>query len=373
MLRPAPFARLLLATTFALPAFAAEPGPDALLMARGFTVAETVLPRGPEAATRNVDAPIHALQQMGDGRLLAVIGSSDPDRPYALVDVGPNGTPTEIATYDLGFHYPLDLATDATGERLFLLSQFFWWNPPTLELRITEIDPASGEVVQDTPLATDEGIALSGARDGLLWLVGYGSLQLLEPTSGVVLVERETDLPASLLPIAADVDSSGALWVTASPPGGARITPPPPPQLWRVDPETGTASRAPEPLGVGTAMTISRRCPGSSTALCLQGGRFLAEVSWTDQGETHAGGVTPARSPESGLFWFFSPSNWELQVKVLDGCSINGRFWVFSAGSTSMAHELTVTDLLTGRTATSSHPGGSLAVSVADTEAFPNC
>ena len=36
----------------------------------------------------------------------------------------------------------------------------------------------------------------------------------------------------------------------------------------------------------------------------------------------------------SGLFWFFSDTNWEVMVKALNGCGLNNRYWIFSAATT---------------------------------------
>jgi hypothetical protein len=51
---------------------------------------------------------------------------------------------------------------------------------------------------------------------------------------------------------------------------------------------------------------------------------------------------------DSGLFWFFSESNLEMLVKVLDGCGVNDRYWVFAAATTDVEYDLTVKDAETG-------------------------
>lgn len=45
---------------------------------------------------------------------------------------------------------------------------------------------------------------------------------------------------------------------------------------------------------------------------------------------------------QSGYFWFFSPGNIELTVKVLDGRGNNGRYWVFLASMTDLPFTVTV-------------------------------
>ncbi len=78
--------------------------------------------------------------------------------------------------------------------------------------------------------------------------------------------------------------------------------------------------------------------------LLLNQGRFLVTADWkTADGATgHAVGVE--LGSDSGYFWFFDPSNVELIVKVLDGCALNDRFWVFAGGLTNVGVELRVYD-----------------------------
>jgi len=46
-------------------------------------------------------------------------------------------------------------------------------------------------------------------------------------------------------------------------------------------------------------------------------------------------------------------------VKVLDGRPVNGRFWAFWAGLSSVEYTLRIDDLITGRTHVYTHPEGS--------------
>jgi hypothetical protein len=72
---------------------------------------------------------------------------------------------------------------------------------------------------------------------------------------------------------------------------------------------------------------------------------------------------------DSGAFWFFQPSNIELVVKVLDGRTVNGHFWVFYGALSDVGYTITVTDTATGQSKTYTNPEHTLA-SRADTEAF---
>jgi hypothetical protein len=66
-------------------------------------------------------------------------------------------------------------------------------------------------------------------------------------------------------------------------------------------------------------------------------------------------------------------SNIELTVKVLDGCGLNDRFWVFLASGSTVQYTLTVTDTDKGASWTSSHAAGTLPALIADTTALPSC
>jgi hypothetical protein len=122
--------------------------------------------------------------------------------------------------------------------------------------------------------------------------------------------------------------------------------------------------------GYGTA----GGCRPAATRLCLRQGRFAVEASWrTADGGSGPGRVTEARTADSGLFYFFRPGNWELQVKVLDGCPVNGRYWVFAAGTTNVEYTLTVTDLARGEEATYHNPQGTVSLATTDVEALATC
>ena len=90
--------------------------------------------------------------------------------------------------------------------------------------------------------------------------------------------------------------------------------------------------------------------------------------------ETAQGTVGEARagiwaSGQSGLLWFFDRDNAEVLVKVLDGCSHNGRRWVFVAPVTDVAFNLHITSS-GGRQWTHRNPLGQTAVTRSDTSAF---
>lgn len=120
---------------------------------------------------------------------------------------------------------------------------------------------------------------------------------------------------------------------------------------------------------VNRVLTVSG-CVAGPGALCLNNGRFRAEVFWRvpSQAMSGTGNAVPITG-DAGYFWFFSSNNVELIVKVLDGRAINGEFWVFYGALSDVEYTLKVTDVRTGAVRTYFNPQGNLA-SAADTFAF---
>ncbi len=110
-------------------------------------------------------------------------------------------------------------------------------------------------------------------------------------------------------------------------------------------------------------------CTPAATHLCLAGDRFQAEVAWSVPSLGSGAGQALPLTADTGVFWFFSSSNLELTVKVLDGRAVNRHFWVFFGGLSNVAYTLKVTDLQTGVVETYQNPAGRFA-SVADVSAF---
>ena len=120
---------------------------------------------------------------------------------------------------------------------------------------------------------------------------------------------------------------------------------------------------------LATATSLAAPCSSSSTALCLSAGRFEVQVAWTDFQGNHGNGQAISLTPDTGYFWFFSASNVELVVKVLDARPINGKYWVFFGALSNVEYDLKVTDSASGASKTYHNPLGQFA-SVGDTSAF---
>jgi hypothetical protein len=113
----------------------------------------------------------------------------------------------------------------------------------------------------------------------------------------------------------------------------------------------------------------------SSSALCLNGRFFVtAKYRTGAPGTTESAATTAACSnPGSGLFWFFSPENWEVMVKTINACGLNSRYWVFSAATTNVFYRLEVFDVRAGVNKIYFNYPGPPAPAVTDTNAFASC
>ena len=110
-------------------------------------------------------------------------------------------------------------------------------------------------------------------------------------------------------------------------------------------------------------------CRGNDLNLCLQGQRFQISVTWSDFTGHSGNGTAVSLTPDTGYFWFFSPTNVELIIKVLDGHAVNGNFWVFYGALSNVAYTISVKDTSTGQVKQYNNPAGQFA-SFADTSAF---
>jgi len=114
-------------------------------------------------------------------------------------------------------------------------------------------------------------------------------------------------------------------------------------------------------------------CTGTDTRLCLTGARFRVEATWTTPGGNTGAGRAVELTSDTGYFWFFDQTNVEVVVKVLDGCGVNGRYWVFAGGLTNTRVRITVTDTRTGASKQYNNPQGAAFQPIQDTGAFASC
>ncbi|HRC85376.1 MAG TPA: dockerin type I domain-containing protein [Thermoanaerobaculia bacterium] len=118
---------------------------------------------------------------------------------------------------------------------------------------------------------------------------------------------------------------------------------------------------------------VTAACTPGSTTLCLGGGRFKLEMTWkTPQGQQGSGHAV-AVNRDSGYFWFFDANNAEVIVKVINGCAVNSRYWVFAAGLTAVETQLVVTDTVRGVTRRFTNTQGVPFQPLQDAGAFETC
>jgi hypothetical protein len=122
-------------------------------------------------------------------------------------------------------------------------------------------------------------------------------------------------------------------------------------------------------------------CTPSSLVACFFSGHFtitsdyqLYTVPFADGHveitSVGSGTVVPGASDSSALFWFFSPDNWELLVKGVDGCASNNEWWLFGAGTTNVHHRIVVADLFRGEQRIYWSFSGPPAPALTDTSGF---
>ncbi|MXZ38746.1 MAG: hypothetical protein F4Z19_10935 [Holophagales bacterium] len=125
------------------------------------------------------------------------------------------------------------------------------------------------------------------------------------------------------------------------------------------------AGRGPEPEPQPEFDPTS--CPDD--ALCFHEGSFRVQTTWKAGDDSGAARPRALEGLDGGLFSFFGPENPELLVKVLDGCGVNGHYWVYLAAATDVEFEVRVTRH-DGASKVYRHGGGQLAPAQGDTGAF---
>ncbi len=112
-------------------------------------------------------------------------------------------------------------------------------------------------------------------------------------------------------------------------------------------------------------------CVATAERLCLLQNRFAVEVAWTEYAGVSGPGIVHPLTGDSGLFWFFSPENVEILVKMVDGCSFNGHYWLYAAATTDVEYHLRVTESATGALRTFDNPLGTASPAFTAIDAFP--
>ena len=242
------------------------------------------------------------------------------------------GAVTEFAVPAAG-SYPMGIAAGPDGNV---------WFTEWIGNKIGRIT-RDGTITEFTvPTSGSEPLDIVAGPDGNLWFTEEVANKIGRITPAGVISEYVVPT-AGALPFAIAAGPDGNLWFT----------------------EIGS-------LKVGRITTSgSPACTADPHTLCLDGGRFSVTADF----QAASGGPSaPARAVgltnDTGYFWFFEPANIELVAKVLDGCGVNGAYWVFAGGLTNVGVELKVTDTRTEEVKSYSNALGTPFRPVQDPSAF---
>jgi hypothetical protein len=116
-----------------------------------------------------------------------------------------------------------------------------------------------------------------------------------------------------------------------------------------------------------SAPGVDAASAGRESALLVP---FRIRIDWRVPSQGLSGvGHGVLLTSDTAYFWFFSPNNVEVVIKVVDGRAVNGHYWVFYGALSDVEYTITVTDEATGLQKVYFNPSGNQA-SVADTTAF---
>jgi virginiamycin B lyase len=348
---------------------------------------------GPQSIAKGSDGNLWFSEDQGAkiGRIttsgvVTEFGLTDPSSTPSSIVPGPDGALwfTEYATNKIGrittagtvteFDAPFGPASIAAGADGNL------WFTERLGNHVARITPA-GSITPFTTQTMSRLTAITAAADGNLWFLSDSDAKIGRITTGGNVSEFAIpDALVGALSVAAGPD--GNVWTTGDH-AIARIT------------TSGVATVYDVPESGGQVPTIVTGqdgslwftetdskvgkfslglCTPSDTSLCLSGGRFQVRASWTVPASSTSGqGTAISLTGDTGYFWFFSPGNVEMVVKVLDACALNSKYWVFAGGLTSVGVTMTVTDMQTSVSKTYQNPANTAFVPIQDTSAFSTC
>lgn len=327
---------------------------------------------GPLGLYKSADRGV-TWQATGLGGVGVVAVTVDPTNPQVLY-AAPFGWPVMTASIGLGIVKSVDggatwsptgnpvkggpgfisIAVDPQNPAIVYASWFIGIVFKSIDAGATwtRIEIGQGVVGGDSSV-----LAIDPSNPSTLYLATKRGV--FRSTDGAVSWSSLSSSPQA--PISALLVDRGQLLVGVGPgPFGVRLTPF---QFYRSADGGATWT--------GASVGGTSACVSGSQNLCLSSGRFDVRVSWTAP-PSYPGQRPAAPVPivaRTGGFWFFDSDNLELVVKVLDGQTINGRFWVFYGALSNVEYTITISDTDTGAIRTYFNPAGRLA-SVADTSAF---
>ena len=259
----------------------------------------------------------------GDGRVVRV--------PGGVYETSDGGTTWESVSEGLPAAGVDQLLLDARGA-------------PTLFAVTTRGRGVSGLFVRDlsAPLRLDAISPSTGSTSGgtLVLLSGDGFRPDSVVSVGGSPTTEFTFLSPQRIRVRTGAHPSGLEDVTVTNPDGARATLP------------------------AAFFHSSWSCAPNSTTLCLESGRFQVGILGPD-GAAFAAPLTL----KSGFFWFDWNQNPQVVVKILDGRSENGHYWIHISALTDAGFTVRVTDRVSGNTRDYVNSAGQ-AVSTIDRTSF---
>ena len=234
----------------------------------------------------------------------------------------PDSVPVGVAAGPGGIWF-----TEQNANKIGVVSVYFYPSSPT------DLHAVFQEFPVPTPDALPTGIALG--LDGSLWFTEYGSNKIALIQFSFV---EEFPLSTGANPNVITSRADGTLWFT------------------------DTSGK------IGRAATSAQGC--RQFPLCVADLRFGVEMSTRNSNGTSEFGQPMPLTPNAGAFSVYSPGNPEVVVKVLDGCSSTGHYWIFAAGLTNAQTTLRVTDTATGVFKTYVSPEGTPSRTIRDTGTF---
>lgn len=198
----------------------------------------------------------------------------------------------------------------------------------------------------------------------------------LDPVDGAPFAGRDVEFSVPRAWI--DFSANGSLWGVSP---VLLVGPQVPGTIWTADSAGGARNVVSESSdlfavrGFALAPTqgacTATECLTGAKRACVADDRYRITVDWQTEDESGAADVADAMSEDSAIFTFFDPENWEVMVKVLDGCGVNGFVWVYFAATTDVQFQLDVLDTETGFERSYVSAGGAPAETVTDSAAFP--
>src|SRR5262249_30511966 len=115
-------------------------------------------------------------------------------------------------------------------------------------------------------------------------------------------------------------------------------------------------------------------CTADDTTLCLSSNRFKVTATFQKPNAAVQTAHAVPLTGNTGYFWFLDSTNVEVVTKVLPFCSDPfNSIWVFAAGLTNLAVDITYLDTNNGTVVHKTNSQGIAFVAVQDTKAFKTC